>query len=203
MFGRGHIGDAGFGSPHGTVGEGGFGSPGLSDAGFGSPFPYDFQAISIGQPNAGVTVSTLTRSPGRRVGEEGGYLLDAVATSPAFDVEAPYRVDLVSSAGGTLPDTFPGVYSAVPGSPRACRALAGGRRLRFSSPGVPPGTYAVRILNPAGYEVLVPGALEVWRAPWAPQVDGIRDGLPDPVYYRKGTRLPLPDPESSGPEVTP
>lgn len=192
MYGRSYIVDSGFGSPFdGGIPDEGFGSPGLGDAGFGSPFAYDLGSVHLYAATAGVTVVALGRTSGRAIGEEGGYLLDAVATSDLFVVKGPYRVDFISEAGLTLPDTLPGLYSAVPGRGRGCEAVDS-RRLRFSSHPVPPGTYAVRITHPGGYEIYPAVGIEVWRMPWSSQVEAIIAGMASEVYTKAGGPPALP-----------
>lgn len=192
MSGRGYVGDGGFGSPHGEDDDG-FGSPGLDDAGFGSPFAFDLAQVTIAPPDRGVAVAPLARSTAHAIGEEGGYLLEARSVLAVFDERDGYRVDLIDEDGITHPDTEPGAYSAIEDQGTSCRAVAGGRVVRFASPPLDLGVYSVRITHPAGYELTVPEAFAIWREPASLEVDAIRAALPTEVYTKKGGPPVLPE----------
>lgn len=147
--------------------DGGYGSAvpadGVGDYGYGAPLVLEVildpegDGVSPGVAFRLATEAIFDVSPLRRpnieIGEEGGYLLEVVADTAVFEDGVDYVVKFRETGGvAEYPDTQPGAYSAVSGSPYVVRAVRGGRGLRFTSPAMPHGFGADKF-----YDIVITG----------------------------------------------
>jgi hypothetical protein len=203
--------DSGYGAPddggegYGSPGDGGAGD-GIGDLGYGSSITIE-ELVANGElgvaREAFFTVPT-DRRPAIEVGAEGGYLIELYSPHAVFEAGVDYVVKFQEGEGGAqLPDTEPGAYSAVSGSPYTLRARRGGRSLRVTTPPLLPGTSAERfydIILSGGVLgiVRIPSAISVLPQQHSLEVLSVRS-LPDSVYNPWGASSIYG--ETSEPEV--